>query len=154
MAALLSRGREVAACLACVLTLLPATPRASGPPAVAGRYTKADAEHTILEVHAAEGGYSLRLIGGAPIGLAGASPADCYIEARGQLIDGRIRARFAPFQNDVFDFDAVSAEREARYVELSFLTGKAEVTRADIIGYCAPGSQFLGGYVRAVDPPG
>ena len=153
MAASLNYRRVVAASLTCVLALLAAAAGASGPLAVEGWYTKADAKHTVLEIRAEEGGYLVRLVGGAPVGAAAASPADCYIQAQGRLIDGRILARFAPFRNDVFDFDAAAAQRETRYIELAFPTGRAEVTRVDVAGYCAPGSQFLGDYIRTMDQP-
>ncbi len=119
-----------------------------------GWYTKADAKHTVLEIRAEEGGYLVRLVRRRALPAPPRpAPQTATSGAQGRLIDGRILARFAPFRNDVFDFDAAAAQRETRYIELAFPTGRAEVTRVDVAGYCAPGSQFLGDYIRTMDQP-
>ena len=125
---------------------------ASAADPIAGRYLGAAPPHATLEVRREGEAYRIRLEGGSTLDGAAAdaaAPADCTVEARGILTDGRLlRAPFGPVDEDTFSYPAAEAGREGRTVELAFTPGSAEVVAADTLGYCGLGVELRGRYRR------
>jgi hypothetical protein len=99
-----------------------------------------------LEVRHEAGQYVVRLEGGGSAAEGPATAADCVVEARGDLDDGALRARFGPVETDTFSYGAAQAESEARMVRIAFEPGAAQVIEADTLGYCGLGVEFPGRY--------
>jgi len=132
---------------------LTACASAPGPPEaddIAGRYRHVGPVAATLEVRPDGGRYLVRLEGGGSSEAGAASPADCVIEARGELKDGVLRAPFGPVETDTFSYGAAQAAGEGRTLEIVFEPGAAEVVAADTFGYCGLGADFAGRY-RAGD---
>jgi hypothetical protein len=140
-----ARGRASLAALALGLIGCAA---AAPPPAgdIAGRYRHEAPVAATLEVRADGAQYVLRLEGGGPEDVGAAAPADCVIEARGELEGATLHASFGPVETDTFAYGAVQAAREGRSVEIRFESGAAEVTEADTFGYCGLDAEFTGRY--------
>lgn len=120
------------------------------PPAdIAGLYRHEGPIAATLEVRAEAGQYVVRLEGGGSSAAGAATPADCVIEARGDLNGAILRASFGPVETDTFSYSAAQAGREGRIVEIVFEPGAAEVVEAGTLGYCGWGAEFSGRY-RAV----
>ena len=123
---------------------------ASAPAAdIAGLYRHEGPIAATLEVRQQGRQYVVRLEGGGSSGAGAATPADCIIEARGDLDGATLRARFGPVEIDTFSYGAGQAAREGRFVEIVFKPGAAEVVEAATSGYCGWGAEFRGRY-RAV----
>jgi hypothetical protein len=116
---------------------------------VAGRYRRQGPIAATLEVRQQGGQYVVRLEGGGASAAGPAAPADCIIEARGDLDGAVLQARFGPVETDTFSYEAAQAAREGRTVEIVFEPGAAEVVEAGTFGYCGWGAEFAGRY-RAV----
>ena len=124
------------------------------PPAaddVAGLYRHEGATAATLAVRQEAGQYVVRLEGGGSSTASAATPADCVIEARGDLNGAILRARFGPVATDTFSYGADQAGREGRTVEVVFEPGAAEVVEADTLGYCGWGAEFTGRYRHVVN---
>jgi hypothetical protein len=121
------------------------------PPSVdiAGLYRHEGPVAATLEVRADAGQYVVRLEGGGAAAAGAASPADCVIEARGELDGAVLRAPFGPVETDTFSYSAAQARGEGRVVEIVFEPGTAEVIDAGTLGYCGWGAELAGRY-RAV----
>ena len=116
---------------------------------IAGLYRREGPIAATLEVRQQGGQYVVRLEGGGASAAGAASPADCIIEAHGDLDGAVLRARFGPVETDTFSYEAAQAAREGRTVEIVFEPGAAEVVEAGTFGYCGLGAEFAGRY-RAV----
>jgi hypothetical protein len=116
---------------------------------VAGRYRHEGPIAATLEVRREAGQYMVTLEGGGSSAGDAATPADCIIEARGDLDGAVLQARFGPVETEAFSYGAAQAAREGRTVEIVFEPGAAEVVEAATLGYCGWGAEFAGRY-RAV----
>ena len=116
---------------------------------IAGQYRQEGPIAATLEVRQEAGQYVVRLEGGGSSATGAATPADCVIEARGELDGAILRARFGPVETDTFSYGADQAAREGRTVEIAFAPGAAEVVDAATLGYCGWSAAFSGRY-RAV----
>jgi hypothetical protein len=116
---------------------------------ITGLYRREGPIATTLEVRQQRGQYVVRLEGAGASAAGAATPADCIIEARGDLDGAVLQARFGPVETDTFSYGAAQAAREGRAVEIVFEPGVAEVVEADALGYCGWGVEFAGRY-RAV----
>jgi hypothetical protein len=116
---------------------------------IAGLYRGDAPIAATLEVRRDAGQYVVRLEGGGASAPGPAAPADCIIEARGDLDGAVLQARFGPVETETFSYGAAQAAREGRTVEIVFEPGAAEVVEADALGYCGWGVEFAGRY-RAV----
>jgi hypothetical protein len=118
------------------------------PPAddIAGLYRHEGPVAATMEVRQEAGQYVVRLEGGGAVAAGAATPADCTVEARGNLDGGRLRARFGPVETDTFSYGPAAASSEGRTVEVVFEPGAAEVVEADTLGYCGWGAEFAGRY--------
>lgn len=121
------------------------------PPAddVAGLYRHEGPIAATLEVRADGGQYVIRLEGGGSSAAGAATPADCVIEARGDLDGAILRAPFGAVETDTFSYSAAQARRGGRIVQIVFEPGAAEVVEAGTLGYCGWGAEFAGRY-RAI----
>jgi hypothetical protein len=122
---------------------------------VAGLYRHEGPIAATLEVRPEAGQYVVRLEGGGSAAAGAATPADCVIEARGDLDGAMLRARFGPLETETFSYGADQAAREGRTVAILFEPGAAEVVEADTLGYCGWGAEFSGRYrtaAQAVTP--
>lgn len=121
------------------------------PPAhdIAGLYRHEAPIAATLEVRREAGQYVVTLEGGGSTDAGAATPADCIIEARGDLDGAILRARFGPVETDTFSYGADQAAREGRTVAIVFEPGAAEVVEAGTLGYCGWGVEFSGRYRAA-----
>lgn len=113
---------------------------------VAGRYRHEGPTAATLDVRKEGRQYVVRLEGGGSSAVGAATPADCTIEARGNLDGAVLQARFGAVETDTFSYGAAEAAREGRTVEIVFEPGAAEVIEADTLGYCGWGAAFSGRY--------
>jgi hypothetical protein len=113
---------------------------------IAGRYRHEAPIAATLEVRADGAHYVVRLEGGGSEDAGAATPADCVIEARGDLEGATLQAAFGPVETDAFAYGAAEAASEGRTVEIRFEPGAAEVIEADTFGYCGLGTEFAGRY--------
>ena len=118
---------------------------------IAGSYRHEGATAATLEVRRQADQYVVRLEGGGSSDAGVATPADCVIEASGELAGAVLRARFGPVETDIFSYSAAQAAREDRRLEIVFEPGAAAVVEADTLGYCGWGAEFAGRY-RVVGP--
>ena len=118
------------------------------PPAddIASVYRQEGGGAATLEVRHEGDRYVVRLEGGGSSAAGAATPADCVIEARGNLDGAVLHARFGPVETDTFSYGAAEAAREGRTVEILFEPGAAEVLEAATLGYCGWGAGFSGRY--------
>jgi hypothetical protein len=116
---------------------------------IAGLYRHEGPIAATLEVRQQTGQYVVRLEGGGSTAAGAATPADCVIQARGDLDGAILRARFGPVETATFSYGADQAAREGRTVEIVFEPGAAEVVEAGTLGYCGWGAEFSGRY-RAI----
>jgi hypothetical protein len=118
------------------------------PPAdhIAGLYRHEGPIGATLEVRREGAQYVVRLEGGGFAAAGVAMPAECVIEARGELNGAVLQAGFGPVETDTFSYGADQAVREGRTVEIVFEPGAAEVVEAGTLGYCAWGAEFAGRY--------
>jgi hypothetical protein len=121
---------------------------AAAPPVgdIAGLYRHEEPIAATLEVREDGQQYMVRLEGGGSAAAGAATPADCVIEARGDLESATVQAAFGPVETDTFSYDAARAASERRTVEIVFEPGAAEVLEADTLGYCGLGTEFTGRY--------
>jgi hypothetical protein len=113
---------------------------------IAGLYRREGPIAATLEVRQQGHQYVVRLEGGGTSAAGPASPADCIIEARGDLNGAVLQARFGPVETDAFSYGTAQAAREGRTVEIMFEPGAAEVVEVDTLGYCGWGAEFAGRY--------
>ena len=137
-------GRAILAAL-----WLGACASAPGADDIAGLYRHEEPIAATLEIRREAGQYVVRLEGGGAPTAGAAMPADCVIEARGDLDGAILRARFGPVETDTFSYGADQAAREGRTVAIVFEPGAAEVVEAGTLGYCGWGAEFSGRYRAA-----
>jgi hypothetical protein len=124
---------------------------AAAPPVgdIAGLYRHEEPIAATLEVREDGQQYVVRLEGGGSAAAGAATPADCVIEARGDLKGATLRAAFGPVETDTFSYGEAQAASEARTVEILFEPDAAEVLEVDTLGYCGLGAEFSGRYREA-----
>ena len=113
-----------------------------------GRYVFAGPRHAEMEVRIERGRYVVMLEGGADPSAGPASPADCSIRAVGKENAHQFVGHFAQVESDTFSYSERRARAEQRVLEIHFGDRTAEVTRADVTGYCGWGADFIGVYRR------
>jgi hypothetical protein len=146
-------GRLRGALSLAVLVLVLMGPRASADE-IAGTYQHAGTTSATLEVGREPNGYVVRLEGGAAPAAGAATPADCVIEARGTPEEKVLRARFGPVETETFAYDDAQAASEARFLEIVFGPGSAQVVQVDTLGYCGLEVEFAGSYRKVAQAAG
>jgi hypothetical protein len=116
---------------------------------IVGSYVHVRGVAAEMEVERQADQYAVVLRGGSRAGAGAASPADCYVQAVGQLEQDVLKAQFVAVETETFLYTGARAAREKRTLQISFTPGAAEVTYADTDGYCGLGATFLGTYNRA-----
>lgn len=122
----------------------------SSTPNVVGHYRRTGPAIVALVVSARDGAIQARLEGGGSPSSDGSVPADCIVQAVGQLNSQLLIAIFQPVETADFSYDARQASAEKRRVIVAFAPGTAEVKQADTDGYCGIGIDFRGLY-RKID---
>jgi hypothetical protein len=115
-------------------------------PNVVGHYSRIGPAIVALVVSARDGVVEARLEGGGSPSSDGSVPADCIVQAAGQLDAQLLIAIFQPVETDNFSYSAAWANAEKRKVIVAFAPGTAEVKQADTDGYCGIGIDFRGLY--------
>lgn len=128
-----------------------ATPPATTPVASpAGRYeATSPAPGTLTLSDAGDGQWHVALRGGAvPDGASTA--ADCELEARGPLAEGRISADVVPFEGTLMSLTEADVAREPATVSI-VLDGDLATVTTDY-AQCAMGADLAGTYTRVTTP--
>ena len=115
---------------------------------VAGSYRRVGPASVVLVLSARDGQVQARLDGGGVPANNGSVPADCTVQATGQLQDRQLSALFQPVETDNVYYSAAQAKAEMRRLVIAFAAEKAEVKQADTDGYCGFGIDFRGSYRR------
>jgi hypothetical protein len=115
-------------------------------PNVVGHYRRIGPAIVALVVSARDGAVQARLEGGGSPSSDGSVPADCIVQAVGQLNGQLLIAIFQPVETDDFSYGVARAKAEKRRVIVAFAPGTAEVKQADTDGYCGIGIHFRGLY--------
>lgn len=134
----------------------PATAPAATPPATtpvaspAGRYEATSPAPGMLTLSdAGDGQWHVALRGGAvPDGASTA--ADCELEARGPLAEGRITADVVPFEGTLMSLTEADVAREPATVSI-VLNGDLATVTTDY-AHCAMGADLAGTYTRVATP--
>ncbi len=119
-------------------------------PSPAGRYeATTPAPGTLTLSEAGDGVWHITLRGGAvPDGASTA--ADCELEARGPLVDGRIAADVVPFEGTLSSVTEADLAREPSTVSI-VLNGDVATVMTDYT-QCALGADLAGTYTRVATP--
>lgn len=117
--------------------------RSAGPD---GTYRHAGRVAALLEVRRVPEGYAVKLQGGASPEAGAGAAADCVILAHGLMKGQRFEAGFDPVETDAFSYGAEQAARDRRVLRIVFGHRAAQVTEADVFGYCGLGAMFVGRY--------
>lgn len=119
-------------------------------PSPAGRYeATTPAPGTLTLSEAGDGAWHITLRGGAvPDGASTA--ADCELEARGPLVDGRIAADVVPFEGTLSSVTEADLAREPSTVSI-VLNGDVATVTTDYT-QCALGADLAGTYTRVATP--
>jgi hypothetical protein len=117
---------------------------------VMGSYRRIGPALVTLAVSAHDGAVQTRLEGGGSPATDGSVPADCIVQAMGQLNGRLLTATFKPVETDDFSYGAARASAENRKLVVAFAPGTADVKQADTWGYCGIGIDFEGLY-RKID---
>jgi hypothetical protein len=115
---------------------------------IAGKYLRVGSASVNLEIERGLRGIKAVVSGGGPPRPSGAAAADCIIVAAGVIRDGQLRAIFQPIETDNFSYSHAKADAEKRELIVDFSPGVADIKRADTLGYCGLGIDFLGTYRR------
>lgn len=128
----------------------PATTSVASAASPAGRYeATSPAPATLALSDAGDGQWHIALRGGAvPNGAATA--ADCELEARGPLADGRIAADVVPFEGTLNSLTEADLAREPATVTI-VLNGDIATVETDY-AQCAMGADLAGTYRRVATP--
>lgn len=129
----------------------PAASAATAPVASpAGRYeATSPAPGTLTLSDAGDGQWHVALRGGAvPDGASTA--ADCELEARGPLAEGRISADVVPFEGTLMSLTEADVAREPATVSI-VLDGDLATVTTDY-AQCAMGADLAGTYTRVTTP--
>ncbi len=129
----------------------PAASAATAPVASpAGRYeATSPAPGTLTLSDAGDGQWHVALRGGAvPDGASTA--ADCELEARGPLAEGRITADVVPFEGTLMSLTEADLAREPATVSI-VLDGDVATVTTDY-AQCALGADLAGTYTRVATP--
>ena len=102
-----------------------------------------------LTLSPAEGGWSIRLLGGVPTNMGAATPADCELQAEGPLAEDRIAGRVIPFEGEINSLTAQDLQARSYSVEVHVAGDIAHVS-TDYDG-CGMGADLNGEYQRAAD---
>lgn len=111
-----------------------------------GTYRHAGKVAALLEVRRVPEGYAVKLQGGASREAGAGAAADCVILAHGPVKGQRFEAGFDPVETDAFSYGAKQAAHDHRVLRIVFGHGAAQVTEADVFGYCGLGATFVGRY--------
>lgn len=114
---------------------------------IAGTYRMDGARVGRLTLSPAEGGWSIRLLGGVPTNMGAATPADCELQAEGPLADDRIAGRVVPFEAEISSLTAQDLQGRSYSVEVHVAGDVAHVS-TDYDG-CGMGADLNGEYRRA-----
>lgn len=141
-------GHSAACGALLVLAMLLAAPSSDAArlAGIDGTYRHAGRVAALLEVRRVPEGYAVKLQGGASPEAGAAAAADCVILAHGPAKGQRFEAGFDPVETDAFSYGAEQAARDHRVLRIVFGRGAAQVTEADVFGYCGLGATFLGRY--------
>ncbi|MCD9027773.1 hypothetical protein LDO26_06095 [Luteimonas sp. BDR2-5] len=151
------------ACLALALCACNAEPPAATPiaaaaapddvrtdvaaPSPAGRYRMADTHQgTLTLVDEGAGYWRVSLHGGSAAGDGAAAAADCEIQARGTLRDGRIDAAVVPFDGELMSVSQADLDRQPATVTVALDGELADV--ATDFALCGIGAELSGRYRR------
>jgi hypothetical protein len=115
---------------------------------IVGDYRRIGPATVAPSVSVQAGGVEVRLEGGGPPGSDGSVPANCVVQAVGQLNDQLLTATFQPVETKDFSYGAVQASAENRKLVVAFASGTVEVKDAEIYGYCGIGVDFRGLYQK------
>ena len=128
----------------------PATAPTAPVASPAGRYeATSPAPGTLTLSDAGDGQWHVALRGGAvPDGASTA--ADCELEARGPLAEGRITADVVPFEGTLMSLTEADLAREPATVSI-VLNGDVATVTTDY-AQCALGADLAGTYTRVVTP--
>jgi hypothetical protein len=86
------------------------------------------------------------LTGGGDGADGAAAAGSCHILAKGILAGNTLKARFIPFESDIFSYTPQDATRKKRYVTVIFKGDTLEITQADTVGHCGLNAYFEGTY--------
>ena len=128
----------------------PATAPTAPVASPAGRYeATSPAPGTLTLSDAGDGQWHVALRGGAvPDGASTA--ADCELEARGPLAEGRITADVVPFEGTLMSLTEADLAREPATVSI-VLNGDVATVTTDY-AQCALGADLAGTYTRVATP--